>query len=246
VGVIPKANVGAEYLLTGEWEENLKFGGWQFVFKSYECFVNSQHGLKELLVRECKHIGPQLASRLVNKFGDKTMHVLCTDPASLTLVAGVSQNIALAVNEWAKAERSNLQLKERLYAIGMLPNQVEKVINQYGHNAEEKIRKDCFSLTEIKGFGFKTVAKIADLLGVPKTDPGRIKAAILYQLNESCEEGGHTHLPASELIREVAILCEIGQQSIEPVLEAMIKKGELLTNETDWKAYSESNGLVLS
>jgi len=246
VGVIHQINVGAEYLLTGEWEEEKKYGsGWQFKFKTYEVFVDAKRGLKELLIRECQHIGPALAARIVTTFGDEAMQVLAHHPEKLTAISGISEAVAKSIQGWAKAERSNLDIKKKLYGIGLLPAQVDKLLKEYGTNAEQKIRQDCFTLTAIKGFGFKTVASIADLLGIPKSDTGRVKAAIMYTMQENCEEEGHTCMVASELIRGVAILNGVSQECVGVVLDQMIRDEELLTDKMEWAKYVEKMGIVL-
>lgn len=253
LGVLPNPQIGAEYVLKGEWELNTKYGQeWQFRFKTYECHIDASKGLKELLVRECKHIGPAIAAQLVKHLGNDTLKVLAQntpeDIARLAKIPGMAGFIlahADSVKEWVRLEQSTTYLKQKLYGIGLFPAQIDKLIKAYGYEAETKLRQDCFSLTEVKGFGFKTVARIADLLGVPSTDPGRIRAAISYQLEEMCREWGHCCIVVSELIRQVATLCNITQAHVEPIIAKMVADDELLTNNTNWKEYIASQGIIL-
>lgn len=250
LGFLPNPQIGAEYTLKGEWELNTKYGHeWQFRFKSYTCQIDASKGLKELLVRECKHIGPALAVQLVTRFGNDTLKVLAQDTeedkAKVLALPHISAAAAESIREWVKLEKSTTYLKQKLYGIGLLPAQIDKLISAYGYQAEQKLKQDCFALTEVKGFGFKTVAKIADLLGIPTTDPGRIRAAIHYQLEEGCREWGHCCVVVSELIRQVASLCNITQAHVEPVLAKMLAEEELITANTNWKEYAASQGIIL-
>lgn len=244
-GILPEPCVGGFYKLIGVFKENKKYNTWDFHFESYESIVDAGRGLKEYLFRECKGIGHTLARDIVGRFGNDTLTVLRTYPEKLAEIKGITKEKAELIQNWAKSEYVNSKFKERLYAIGLLPGQVSKLITHYGQDAENKIRTDCFSLTEIKGFGFKTTSAIADLIGIPATNPGRIKAAVIYALEQITQQG-HTCIQVSEITREACALLSLQQSYIEPVINQMLKDGELYSEETDFHKLVTEKGLLLS
>ena len=244
IGIIHDLQIRAQYKLTGKFEENKKYNTWDFKFTEYECTIDKTAGLRDYLVREAPNIGPQVAVKLVNVFGNDTIKVLASNPGQIAdTIQGLSIDRAMALQVWAKGELSNARIKEKLYEIGITKGQVDKLIKAYGNNAEQRLKEDCFSLTEIHGFGFITAAKIANLIGVPKTDKGRIKAGVIYSLDCLLDRGGHACLESSELVRESCALLELSQEHINPIIKQMIQDGDLVTEETDFKQFCLEKGI---
>lgn len=244
VGVLHEIQVGAAYSLVGKYEENKKYNSWDFKVSSYTVDINTSNGIRELLINECPGLGPSLVNRLVTNFQQSTLQVLEREPQKVAEFLGTTLEQATKFSQWAKGQSANLDMKQRLYKIGITQGKVKKIIESYGANAEAKIKKDCFGLTGIHGFGFKTVAAIADLIGVPKDDPGRIKAALKYSLEELQNEG-HTCLHANDVLRAAHQLTAVHQNKISPLLEEMITNQELIKETEDWGEYSKKRGIKL-
>jgi ATP-dependent exoDNAse (exonuclease V) alpha subunit len=241
-GKIKDPVIGASYAMTGKLVFNDKFKDWNFEFDSYEAKIDEERGLVQYLAREAPGVGPAMANKLVALHGFGIMDTLRSDGP----VAGLTDRQHKDLKAWAEREGSNSGVKERLYAIGLSVSQVNKLLNHYGHNAEDKIRNDCFSLTEIKGFGFKTVSAIANLLGIPTHDKGRIKAAIVYAADYLTDECGHVHLTVAQLVKEACALLSLNQDAIIPVMIEMLQEEELLVLEkTSFRAYVEKYGILL-
>lgn len=244
LGKISDPVVGASYQLKGKWEENKKrVGEWQFVFTEYEAKVDTERGLVQYLAREAPGLGPKLSASLVALHGFRVMELLRSDDESIN---GVGPGIRKALRDWAKREHSNSTIKEKLYSIGLGTAQVAKLVSHYGGYAEDKIRKDCFSLTEIKGFGFKTVSAIADLIGIPTNDKGRIKAAVLHAADSLMEEGGHVCLTVRDVVEEACALLALKMDVVVEVVRELVEEEEFLIAETcSFKKYIVDRGIVL-
>jgi len=233
LGVMPETKIGMSCKMKGSFTEDKKYQTWQFKFTECEASFDSARGMRELLERESP-LNKNQALKVMHAFGDGVFEVIEKEPHRLVGTAGITIQKAEELVAWLKAEQSNAKIKKDLYNIGLMPAQVAKVIAKYGHYAEKKIREDCFSLTEIVGFGFKTVAAIADLVGVPKDDPGRIRAAFRYALDTLNDEG-HVCILGLDLIRETCELTALAQDKITPYLAGLIKDGGFLNETSDWR-----------
>lgn len=244
LGLLPSPVMGAKYSFDGAFEEDKKYNTWQFKFKKFEVEIDHIHGMRDYLIREAPGLGPQLATKIVNEFRDRTLDVLENQPETLaSRFPGISVDKAICLQDWAKGERSNFHIKERLYTIGLTPSQVTKTIAHYGNNAERKIKEDCFKLTEIHGFGFKTVSAIADMIGIPKDDPGRIKASLLHAITVMCDEG-HTCVARSQVVRESCALLALNQNLVAPIFDKMIEDGMFVPETRLFRDYVEEHGIV--
>jgi len=244
IGTLHEIHQGAIYHLEGQFVENTQYSTWDFKFKSYTVNVNTTNGIRELLIKECPGLGPSLANRLVTKFQSQTLKVIETEPGKIADFLKIGFEDASRISEWAKGQAANLDMKQRLYKIGITQGKVKKIIDLYGMNAEQKIKKDCFDLTKVHGFGFKTVAQIADLIGVPADDPGRLRAALKYSIDELSNEG-HSCLHCNDVIRKAFELTAVNQSKLKPHLQSLLELHELISEHEPWDEYKKTNNLSL-
>ncbi len=184
-------------------------------------------GIIRYLSTECNTVGDAMAERLVGKYGLQTLDIICDPSRTAQEIDGLTLERATLIANWAQSEKTNLETKKKLYAIGLTPHQMKKVMDTYGQNAEEKMRRDCFKLGEIPGFGWQTVSKIADLLGIPHADPGRVKAGIVHCFEGFFEEGD-VCVQRSKLIREACDLLDVSQQVLVEQLDKLIEYGKIV------------------
>lgn len=244
VGVLSDSRRGITLELEGKFVENKKYASWDFQFTSNKAKFDKSLGIQQYLLREAPGCGPKIAHQIASAFGENFMDVIEKEPARLVNLKITNEATAKRLQEWAVKEGSNKGIKEKLYQIGLMPALVNKLIHEYGDSAERKIREDCFKLTTIKGIGFKTVGAIADLVGVPKDDPHRIKAGLVYSVSVLYDDG-HTCVLTSELLREACALLDLPQQKVGPVLEVMLADQDLMSEKFDWKQYAEKHGIIL-
>ncbi|MDR1085095.1 MAG: ATP-dependent RecD-like DNA helicase [Deltaproteobacteria bacterium] len=188
--------------MTGRFLNHPKFGR-QFEIQSFEARPPSTvKGLARYLGSGLIHgIGPVLAKRMVDMFGEKILDVLDSEPERLTEVPGLGFNKREAViNAWRES-RGLRRLLMFLANFGLGPNMATKIMRRLGPGAEDLIRKDPYRLAyEVDGVGFKSADRVAKALGWPEDSPERFEAALLYALTESTRFG-HTFLPSDELIK---------------------------------------------
>jgi exodeoxyribonuclease V alpha subunit len=242
-GRIDEPQIGVLYEFVGHYEENAKFNTWDFVFTSYSGTIDASAGLVEYLVREAPNLGGANASRIVAAFGNDAIRIMATDANRLTEIPGLSYKSRTELAEWAKGESNNAATKVKLYKLGLLPGLVSKLMRAFGRDAERKIKEDCYALSKIDGIGFRTVALVADALGIPADDPGRIKAGILHQI-EVMQEDGHSCIHRNELIRESCNLLMITHDKVTIQLDALLEEQLLLDDAVNFTEYAQSEGIM--
>lgn len=242
-GVIKNPKRNAQYVLKGKFEYSIRHSDWQFVFDSFEEHVDAKTGMIEYLLREAPGIGPKIAVQLVNTFGEKLLERMREHPEEISGINGITEGKAKQLQEWAKSENNVAKFKERLYEIGLLPGQVARLLAAYGGEAENRIKANCFKLTEVSGFGFLTVAKIADLLAIPQDDPGRIKAAVMYAFEEMTGEG-HTCLTVRKIVLETQKLIQCKQELIIEQIKFLLESRHLISEETRLGDIAKEEGIL--
>lgn len=241
LGNIPEPKRGARYELKGEFKHSIRYNEWQFCFQSFQEFCDERTGLMEYLIREAPGVGPKVAAQLTAKFPERLLQVLAREPGKLDGFSfSLKQREALSL--WAQGQLANAEIKEKLYGIGLLPAQVRRILEKYGGNAEHKIRQDCFALTEIHGFGFITVSKIADLVGVPDHDPGRLRAGLLYAF-EKLTDQGHTCISAKELIKKTQEWTTASQSLLLEQIQFLLESKKLVDKATKLRDVAEELGI---
>ena len=94
VGEMPGVAEGEELVLTGNYVAHPTFGS-QFRVSVYERQLPASAGAiyKYLAAGAIKGIGPALARRIVDRFGENTLDVMEKDPGQLCQVKGVSLSL---------------------------------------------------------------------------------------------------------------------------------------------------------
>ena len=241
-GKMDEPQVGTLYKLEGKYEKNDKYNTYDFAFTSYSGTMDSTAGLVEYLVREARGIGGAAAANIVRAFGNNAINVMADAPDRLKEIPGLSYETRQRLSDWAKGERSNAKTKEKLYGLGLLPALVGKLMRAFGNNAEQKIKEDCYALSQIDGIGFRTVALVADALGIAADDPGRVKAGILHQI-ETMLEDGHTCIHRNELIRESCNLLSITHDKVNIQLDELLEDRLLIDDSMPFEQYAAEEGL---
>ena len=100
VGTIPLPAVGERLMVTGKWSTHSNYGR-QFDAEFLERLM--PQGATEIITylssRVIKGIGPRMATRIVEKFGDQTLLVMEREPERLAEVSGISDKKAMEIGE---------------------------------------------------------------------------------------------------------------------------------------------------
>ena len=229
VGELVGVTEGLPLRLRGQWIEDKKFGR-QFKVTSYQLrSPETLVGIEKFLgSAKIQGIGPEMAKRLVKKFGMETLEVIDRTPERLTEVVGIGTRRAAELSS-AFAQHKHVQdLMVFLHGIGVSAALAPRILKRYGKDAINIVRANPYRLAhEIRGIGFRTADAYAQKLGIARDAPERIEAGLLHSL-ETASEDGHMHLPDEVLIAQAAELLGIAAELITPRLGALEQRGHVI------------------
>ncbi len=233
VGTLPGVTDSMAVRLTGRWTTHQKFGN-QFSVTSFEADLpRSKVGIIKYLTSFISGVGPVMAKRIADKFGEDTVEIIDNDPKKLLEVEGIGRSkLKSIVKSWEEHNRiRSIMMFLQSHNIG--PGVAMKIFNTYGDRSIDVLRKNPYLLaSQIFGIGFKTADRIAMNLGMDKESPVRLRAGIAYTLQKAADEG-HVYLPADELLKDASEMLECELAKAEKALAKLLEKEEEVVSEGD-------------
>ena len=229
VGTIPLPAVGERLMVTGKWSSHPSFGR-QFEAEFLERMMpqTSMEILSYLGSRIIKGIGPRMAARIVERFGDETLLVMERQPELLAEVSGISREKARQIGEEFHQRIGMRQLME-FFALHHLPAELAvRTYKLYGESTVDLLYDDPYLLMD-EGLDapFGSVDRFAIDLGVAGDDPRRVEAGILFELRYNLS-AGHAFLPEEKLIAATAQLLNIEAVSVTEGIERLMEGQRLV------------------
>src|SRR4030043_1755242 len=215
VGKIIAPNPGEIILVKGVWVNHPRFGR-QFKVEEHAKKVPATVvGIKKYLSSGLvKGIGPVMASRIVRKFGEKTLDIIEHKPHKLIQVEGVGpKRVEMIKRAWRdQKEIRDVMIFLQSHDVGT--GYAAKIFRQYGKSSISVVTGNPYRLaTDIFGIGFNTADKIAEKLGFENTAPVRVEAGILYVMNQLAEEG-HLYYPYNMLVERCMEVRRVDKETI--------------------------------
>jgi len=225
VGTIPLPAVGERLMVTGKWNNHSSYGR-QFEAEFLERLMpqTAMEIITYLSSRVIKGIGPKIATRIVEKFGDQTLLIMEREPERLAEVSGISDTKAQQIGEEFRLQVGMRHLME-FFALHHLPAELAvKTYKLYGETAIDLLYDDPYLLMdENLEAPFGAVDRFAIDLGIAGDDPRRVDAGVLFELRYNLS-AGHSFLPEDKLITATCQLLNIdtvtAANSIDRLLEA--------------------------
>ncbi len=248
VGNLFSVNPGENLLLTGEWVNHRKFGR-QFKIDTYTVLTpTTLDGIQRYLSSNLvKGIGPVLAKRLTDRFGEETLEVIENDPERLREVEGFGQAKISQIRSAWDAQREIRQITLFLQEYGIGQGLAVRIYRRYGGQSIPMLKENPYRLaSDVFGIGFKTADKIARSMGVEANSTRRAEAGLLYLLQEAASEG-HLFLPYPALIDRSKSLLEIEDVEIlQHAVANLFTEKEIFFEDLneDVDAYEENNKAV--
>jgi exodeoxyribonuclease V alpha subunit len=226
VGELVNVTPGVPLRLHGQWITDRKWGR-QFRVNTYqlktpETLVGIERVIGSGII---PGIGPELARRMVEKFGMDTLEVIAHQPERLTEVSGIGAARAATIAEVWAAQRHVQDVMVFLRGHGVAPGFAARIVKRYGKDAINVVRENPYRLArEVWGIGFRTADSIAQKLGIPRDADSRVEAGLLHTLDDNLEDG-HLHLPDEVLLSETATLLGVPAARAAERLAALVSAG---------------------
>ena len=229
VGHLPGAQPGETLRLTGRWITDRKWGE-QFRVESFltvqpATLVGMERYLGSGMV---EGIGPELARRLLGRFGLETFDVIERQPQRLTEVEGIGPKRKAQILAAWQAQKGIKEVMVFLQAHGVSTAFAVKVFKRYGEHAIALLKENPYRLSvDIYGVGFRTADRIALDLGLPANSTQRAAAGLLHVLDELAGEG-HMFCPGEALLERAGELLEVDLDILQESLAQLVDEGEPL------------------
>ena len=236
ITVVGKAQAvweGEDVKAEGRWIDD-KVHGRQFKAETLTCIApRSLKGIERYLASGLiKGIGPVLAKRIVDTFGEETMHVLSRQAGRLSEVPKLGAAKIRQIREsWSRNEtmRENL-IFGQTYGISI--TKMTKIVRRYGPDAIAIIKADPYRLCrDIWGIGFSTADKIALSVGIPADSPLRARASISFALEAEADDGGHCWTFENDLLLKANELTGIPVETLAQALKDEVTDGRVVSSD---------------
>lgn len=230
VGVMPSVSEGENIAVVGDWQSSKKFGK-QFAVNSYDVIQpDTIEGIRRFLLSGViSNVGPVRTDAIVEKFGLETLSILDTAPDRLLEVNGIGGKTLTKIKEswYEKRYLKNLILFLARFDISTaLAFKLSKI---YGSDAQKKITENPYVLiSDLRGVGFVKADLIARKMGYAPDSVYRIKAGVLFTLQESLKDG-HCCCPKEELITKAVPLLGVEKEKVVYSLDDMIAVGSVIS-----------------
>ena len=229
VGTIPLPAVGERLMVTGRWSTHASYGR-QFEAEFLERMMpqTSMEILSYLSSRVIKGIGPRMAARIVDHFGDETLLVMEREPIRLAEVSGISREKAKLIGEEFRLQVGMRSLME-FFALHQLPAELAvRTYKLYGDSTVELLYDDPYLLMD-EGLEapFGAVDRFAIELGVAGDDPRRVEAGILFELGYNLS-AGHSFLPEEKLVAATVQLLSVDTEAVTQGIARLLEADRLV------------------
>lgn len=238
VGPLATVEVGEELRVMGRYSTHPTYG-YQFKAELFDRQLPATAGaiMRYLASGAIKGIGPALARRIVDRFGDETLEKIEENPACLSEVKGISPKKAEALAEEFKHVFGVRRVMLFLSKFSITPVCAVKVWKLWGPSAVQVITANPYVLCgEEIGLAFEVPDSIARTFELDVCDENRVRAAIRYVLSENLNNG-HTCLPLKKLLSAAVPLLGIEQDDVLAVLRLMVEDEALVEVERNQLYY---------
>ena len=234
VGYLPFISKGDTLKLLGKFVEHKDYGE-QFKIETFEKLIPQTLGALEnyLANGNIKGVGPATASKIIQLFGEETIHVLKYEPIKLAQIRGISKEKALEISESFVENWEVWQIVGFLERFGIGAENAKKVYDLLGVNAISEIEANPYILIDIsRGVDFKQIDNMAIKLGIERENQKRIKSGIKYALIR-ITYNGHSCTLETNLIEYVKQLLGVSQDSIEEGIINLKANDEIVVEDRD-------------
>ncbi len=190
------------YLFYGKLVTHEKYGE-QFQVESYErCMPEEKDSIVEFLTSGLfKGIGEAKAKKIVDVLGKDTLKIILETPDNLLLIPSISKKNVDTLHNKLKEYEASYETIMYLSDMGFSTKDSMIIYNTYKKDTKKVIEEDIYKLIEdINEIYFKKIDVIALKNGIKKDALIRVKASLLYIMNEVSNTYGHSYYFREELL----------------------------------------------
>jgi exodeoxyribonuclease V alpha subunit len=224
---------GATMCFKGAWVVDAKYGR---QFKAREA-IEKQPATTAALVKYLgsgliKGVGPKTAKKIVDHFGEQTLHVFESEVSRLLTVPGISKKKLQGIEKAWIEHQAIREVMLFLQQHGISTLFSVKIYKAYGDQSIQKVSENPYRLAQdFYGIGFFSADKVAISIGFAPDSAERIRAAIAHVLSASREQG-HCYLTAQQILQAVTDLLQLSIEECLPTyLAQMLGEQQLMVRQ---------------
>lgn len=225
-GYFIELNENDTYVFNGKFIIHQKYGE-QFNVESYErCMPEEKDSIVEFLASGLfKGIGEKKAQKIVDVLGKETLNIILENPNNLLLIKGITAKNVSDLHDTLEEYQASYKIVLALNDLGFATKDSMIIYNHYHSRTLDVIDENIYRLYEdIKEISFKKVDAIALKSNYDNDDARRVKASILYVMNEVCNTYGHSYLYFDEIHNFVnrCLNCFISEDKYSSSLNSLV------------------------
>ncbi len=232
VGHMPELASGETVRFTGYWIDDQRYGR---QFRAETCTPvapTTEAGIVAYLASGIvPGIGPKTAERIVKHFGPKTLDILDNDPERLMEVPGLKTELVRKLQRAWVENQSVRQTMIFLQGYGVSSKMAARIYKHYGFNTARIVQDNPYTLAdEVYGIGFIRADDIARKMNIQPDDPNRLRAGLIYALNQLARDG-HVYALRGQLVDAAAEMLRLEDSAaLTPILDDQIARGHLIAD----------------
>lgn len=233
-GIFPNIGLREEVALTGFWVTHPSYGE-QFQTEAFERRLpSSVRGIAEYLGSGLiRGVGPRLAARIAEKFGEDTFDVLADEPERLTAIRGITEKKAREIGRQF-VEQSEMRLLMDFLNEHHLPVSLTPLLYKRLHvSAIDALCENPYLLCDpYYDVNFQLADGLAMELGLSMLSDERADAGVTYTLAFNLDNG-HTFIPVEKLTQVVCKLLSdeevvFDEERALTSIERLVARGSLV------------------
>ena len=220
------------YIFYGELVNHEKYGE-QFRVDSYERVKpEEKDSILEFLTSGLfKGIGEKKAKAIVDVLGKDTLKIILENPDNLILIPKITEKDVSILHNKLKEYESSYEIIMYLSDLGFNTKDSMLIYNFYKNKTKSIIEEDIYSIIfDINDITFKKIDLIALNKGIERDSIIRIKAAIIYIMNEISNTYGHSYYTYLELLNLLprVLNCNVLEDSFIYALNELVKDSRIV------------------
>ncbi|WP_394856088.1 SF1B family DNA helicase RecD2 [Staphylococcus borealis] len=237
VGFFPNIVEGDVYTFKGQVVEHPRYGK-QLKADTFEKEVpQTKDAIITYLSSDLfKGIGKKTAQNIVNTLGENAINDIMSDASVLEKVSNLSKKKRKQIADQINANQESEKIMIRLHDLGFGPKLSMAIYQFYQSDTLQVLENNPYQLVyDVKGIGFQKADILARNNGIAFNDQERLKAGLLYTLEEECIKQGHTYLSNDYIIDVTQQILSnkqqgeaIEQQQLEDVLQILSEESKLI------------------
>ncbi|WP_100372002.1 SF1B family DNA helicase RecD2 [Bacillus sp. FJAT-45037] len=216
VGTLPQLDVAETFLFFGTITEHPRFGQQYQIEQFRRDLPQTKQGIIQYLASgRFPGIGKKTAETIVNTLGERAITRIVEDRSVLKVVPKLSKEKADQLYQQLIDQQGVEQVLMMLSKHGFGLELSMKVYQAYKYQAIDIIQNNPYKLiADVEGIGFRKADLLGAAIGLTGNHPDRIRAGLLFVVQELCLQDGHVYIEKDALIPHVQQLLAAPNEAI--------------------------------